>query len=366
MQPEASRADPRSLRARARSGAAPPHLSVLDQSPIRSGGTPAQAIRETLELAEVCDRLGYHRYWLAEHHSSSGLAGTAPEVLIGQVAARTRRLRVGSGGVMLSHYSALKVAESFRMLETLFPGRIDLGIGRAPGSDQRTARALRHGPGALGLDEFPQQVADVIAYVQDRVPAGHPFAGVRAMPAGPTAPEVWLLGSSDESAAIAAHLGVAFSFAHFINADGGPEVTRAYLDAFRPSPELAAPRASAAVFALCADTEAEALRLARCRELSIARLYTGRHGPFPSVEEAEAYPYNAHELAIIEHARRRTVAGAPEQVRERLEALAREYGVSELVVVSIAHAFKARVRSYELLAEAFELPRADAAAGDGR
>ena len=334
-----------------------PILSVLDQSPIRSGGTPAQAIRETLELAEACDRLGYHRYWLAEHHSSGGLAGTAPEVLIGQVAARTRRLRVGSGGVMLSHYSALKVAENFRVLETLFPGRIDLGIGRAPGSDQRTARALRHGPGALGLAEFPQQVADVMSFLHDRLPQGHPFAGIRAMPAGPTAPEVWLLGSSDESAAIAAHLGAAFSFAHFINADGGPEVTRAYLDAFRPSAEMPVPRASAAVFAICADTEDEARRLARSRELFIVRLYTGRHGPYPSVEEAEAYPYNAQELMILRDARRRTIAGAPEQLREQLAEMARRYAVDELVVVSIAHDFKARLRSYELMAEAFDLPR---------
>ena len=234
------------------------------------------------------------------------------------------------------------------MLETLFPGRIDLGIGRAPGSDQRTARALRHGPGAVGLHEFPQQVMDVIDYVHDRLPANHPFAGVHAMPTGPTAPEVWLLGSSDESAAIAAHLGAGFSFAHFINADGGADVMRAYLEAFRPSPEMAAPRASAAVFALCADTEAEAKRLARCRHLSIVRLYTGRHGPFPSVEEAETYPYDAHELAIVEQARRRTIAGAPEQVHAELTALARQYGVDELVVVSIAHDFKARLRSYEL------------------
>ncbi len=333
-----------------------PILSVLDQSPIRSGGTPAQAIRETLELAEVCDRLGYHRYWLAEHHGSGGLAGSAPEILIGQVAARTARIRVGSGGVMLTHYSALKVAESFRVLETLFQGRIDLGIGRAPGSDQRTARALRHGPGALGLEQFPQQIADLIGFLHDRLPPEHPFTGVRAMPAGPTAPELWLLGSSDESAACAAHFGVAFSFAHFINEEGGPEVTRAYAAQFRPSPELGAPRASVAVFALCADTEADALRLAKCRDLFIARLYTGRFGPFPSVEEAEAHRYNPHELAIVQHARRRTVAGAPEQVRERLSELGRQYGVDELVIVTITHDFKARLRSYELLADAFDLP----------
>src|SRR5207249_6933663 len=211
-------------------------LSVLDQSPVRSGGTAADAVHETLELAQHCERLGYHRYWLAEHHASAGLAGTSPEVLISQVAARTSRMRVGSGGVMLQHYSALKVAEQFRMLETLFPGRIDLGIGRAPGSDPRTARALAHAAAALGPERFPEQIADLIAWLHDRLPPDHPFAGVRAMPTGPTAPELWLLGSSDSSAALAAYFGTAFSFAHFINAEGGAEVTRAYARQFRPSP----------------------------------------------------------------------------------------------------------------------------------
>jgi luciferase family oxidoreductase group 1 len=272
------------------------------------------------------------------------------------VAARTSRIRVGSGGVMLSHYSALKVAENFRMLETLFPGRIDLGIGRAPGSDQRTAQALAHGAGALGLEHFPGRIADLIGFLHDRLEPGHPFRDVRAMPTGPTAPELWLLGSSDQSAAYAAHFGLAFSYAHFINSDGGAEVTHGYTAAFRPSPMLAAPRASMAVFALCADTEAEARRLARSRELWIVRLYTGRPGKYPSVEEAESHPYSARELAIVENARRRTVAGTPEQVRDRLHALATDYGVDELVIVTITHDFKARVRSYELLADAFALP----------
>jgi luciferase family oxidoreductase group 1 len=332
-------------------------LSVLDQSPIKSGSTPADAVHETLDLAQAAERLGYHRYWLAEHHSSSGLAGASPEVLIGHVAACTSRIRVGSGGVMLSHYSPLKVAECFRMLETLFPGRIDLGIGRAPGSDQVTARALRAGPGALGIERFPEQVADLVAYVHDGLPPGHPFAGVRAMPVGPTAPETWLLGSSDESAMLAAHFGLAFSFAHFINAQGGAEVARAYRHHFRPSPYLGAAQSSVAVFALCADTESAALRLAQSRDLFVVRLYTGRMAPYPSVEEAEAYPYSAQELAIVHHVRGRTVVGAPEQVRERLLALAAEYAADELVVVTITHDPKARLRSYELLAEVFELER---------
>jgi luciferase family oxidoreductase group 1 len=328
-------------------------LSVLDQSPVRSGGTPAQAIQETLALAEAAERLGYHRYWLAEHHSTAGLAGSSPEILVGQVAARTSRIRVGSGGVMLMHYSALKVAETFRVLETLYPGRIDLGIGRAPGSDGVTARALRP-PGTRGdVDEFPRQVADVLVYLHDRVPPDHPNAGVRAMPVGPTAPEVWLLGSSDVSAAIAAHFGTGFSYAHFIGGDGGAAVGRAYRAAFRPSPWLAAPAVSVAVFAVCAPTADEAWRLARSRELFLLRLISGRGGPYPSVEEAEAYPYTERERAIVEANRRRTVAGSPEQAREALETLAREHEADELVIVTITHDPGARRRSYELLAHAF-------------
>jgi len=330
-------------------------LGVLDQSPVRSGGLVADAIHETLDLAEACDRLGYSRYWLAEHHSTPGLAGSSPEVLIGQVAARTSRIRVGSGGVMLQHYSPLKVAESFRVLETLFPGRIDLGIGRAPGSDQLTARALREDSGP---EYFPQQVADLVGFLHGTLPEGHPYAPVLAMPTGPTAPEVWLLGSSDQSAAIAAHFGTGFSFAHFINQDGGAEITRAYRRQFRPSAFLPAPRASAAVFVVCAETEAEARRLAKSRELFIVRLYTGRPGRYPSIEEAESYPYTERELAILRHAQARTVAGAPEQVRERLEALAAEYQADELIIVTIAHDPKARRRSYELLARVFGLAEA--------
>jgi luciferase family oxidoreductase group 1 len=329
-------------------------LSVLDQSPVRSGAKPADAIRETLALAEACDRLGYTRYWLAEHHSTPALAGSAPEVLIGQVAARTSRIRVGSGGVMLQHYSPLKVAEAFRVLETLFPGRIDLGLGRAPGSDQLTARALA-GPAGGSPELFPQQVGDLLAWLAGEPPPEHPFAKVRAMPTGDSVPEVWLLGSSDQSAALAAHFGTAFSFAHFINADGGAQITRAYAREFKPSALLAGPRASVAVFVVCAETADEAERLAKSRDLFIARLYTGRGGRYPTVAEAEAHPYTPWERQIVDHARQRRVAGTPEQCRERLEALAREYGVDEIVAVTITETPATRLRSYELLAEAFDL-----------
>ncbi|HEX2441984.1 MAG TPA: LLM class flavin-dependent oxidoreductase [Methylomirabilota bacterium] len=333
-------------------------LSALDQSPVRSTDTPADAIGETLDLARAADRLGYHRYWLAEHHSTPALAGPSPEVLIPQVAAVTSGIRVGSGGVMLQHYSALKVAESFRVLETLYPGRIDLGIGRAPGSDQITARALA-GPGAVGVEDFVGKVSDLLGFLNNGLPLEHPYGHVLAMPTGPTSPEVWLLGSSDQSAILAAHFGLGFSFAHFINADGGAEVTRAYARAFKPSAAMPEPQASVAVFVVCAPTEEEATRLAQSRDLFITRLYTGRLSRYPTVAEAEAYEYTPREWMIVEHARRRRVVGTPAQCRERLEALAAEYGVEEVVVVTITETWETRVRSYELLAGAFGLtPRA--------
>lgn len=340
-------------------------LSVLDQSPIRDGGTPAQAIRETVELAKATEQMGYHRYWLAEHHSSAGLAGTAPEVLIARVAAETKEMRIGSGGVMLSHYSALKVAENFRVLEALYPGRIDLGIGRAPGSDQRTAAALQHGPGALGIEYFPQQISDLITYLGDGPASGHPFAGIRAMPSGDSRPDLWLLGSSDQSAAYAAHFGCAFSFAHFINDRGGPEVMAAYRETFRPSPGLAQPVGSIGVFVLCAETDEEAQRLAASRDLWRLRLDLGEISPIPRVEEALAYPYSEAERRRVAFNRRRQVIGDPPTVKARLLELAELYGVDELVIVSICYDFSARVRSYELIAEAFGLkPRKTGKQGD--
>jgi luciferase family oxidoreductase group 1 len=326
-------------------------LSVLDQSPVPAGSTPAEALRATLELAELCDRLGYRRYWLAEHHNTSGLAGSAPEVLIGQVAARTRRLRVGSGGVMLSHYAPLKVAESFRLLEALFPGRIDLGIGRAPGSDPLTAAALAPAGRGFSAAEFPQQVADLVAFLNG---ARGP---IRAQPAGETAPDVWLLGSSASSALLAAQLGLPCSFAHFINPVGGPEVLAAYRARFEPSPFAAEPRASVAAGAVCAETDDEAHRLAWSIRLWRLRLERGDPGPVPSVEEALAHEYTEVERLRVAQNEARLVLGSPPRVRAALEELAAAYGVDEVVVVTICHDQEARRRSYELLAEAFELAR---------
>jgi luciferase family oxidoreductase group 1 len=332
-----------------------PILGVLDQSPIAAGRTPADAIAETIELARIADKLGYHRYWLAEHHSSGGLAGSAPEVLIARVAAETRRIRVGSGGVMLSHYSPFKVAEQFRMLETLYPGRIDLGLGRAPGSDGLTARALQRVPEAAMPDDFPRQLVELEGFLAGSLPAAHPFARIQAMPAGPGVPELWLLGSSDYSAAYAAHLGHAFSFAHFIAGGGGAAIMRAYLDGFRPSARLSGPRGSVGVSVVCAESEAEARRLAASRELWRLRLHTGEIGPIPTPEEALAYDYTPVEQRMVAQTRAGSIAGDPDQVKAELLAMGERYGVDEFVIVTVVHDFRARVRSYELVAEAFGL-----------
>lgn len=332
-------------------------LSVLDQSPVRAGGTPQQALAETLQLAQAADRLGYHRYWLAEHHNTGGLACTAPEVLIAEVANHTKHLRVGSGGIMLSHYSPLKIAEQFRMLEAFHPGRIDLGVGRAPGSDTRTARALAHGPGQLSIDHYPDQLLDLYGYLADNLPPDHDFRGVRAQPAGPTIPELWLLGSSTASATYAAELGWSFCFAHFINQDMGDAAVRVYRKHFDASPFLEAPRVSIGVSATVAETDegAEHLSWSRWGWRLMAQRGALRAG-IPTPEEAKAYPYTPEERDYLEFARSRSIYGSPARVREKLEQLAADFGAEELVVVTITHDFAARLRSYELLAGVFGLP----------
>lgn len=332
-------------------------LSILDQSPIRAGGTPREALLATLDLARAADRLGYTRYWLAEHHNIGTLASATPEILIAMVAQQTEHLRVGSGGVMLTHYSPLKVAEQFRMLETLFPGRIDMGLGRAPGSDVLTSRALKHGPGALPLEAYPEQVADVIRFATDNIPPTHPFAGVHAIPPGRDLPPPWLLGSAVDSAQFAAEQGLGFAFAHFISPEGGgPRVVRWYLDHFRPSPWLAAPRVIVCAAAVCAPTTDEAHRIALPRHLMFLRRRQGfTLGGVPSIEEVERTELTAPERDYIEYQRSLAFEGDPARVRGGLEALAAEYGTDELMVVTITHDYADRLRSYELLASAFAL-----------
>lgn len=335
-------------------------LSVLDQSPIRKGGTAETAIAETIALAKATDRLGYHRYWLAEHHNSNSFAGSCPEILIARVAQETRHLRVGSGGVMLTHYSPLKVAEQFRMLEVLAPGRIDLGVGRAPGSDQLTARALQAGPEAWGIDAFPSQVHLLRQFLVDAAggeafPPDRPYRSIHAMPRGSGTPELWLLGSGLHSAVYAAELGLPFSHAFFINADGSEDACAEYRARFKPSAAFPHPRISLGVAALAADTPEAARRLSASRNLWVVRLLTGRPIPFPSPEEALDYPLDEHERRLLAPIEKRSIVGTPDEVRARLTALADAHGAEELVVVTITYDFASRLRSYELLAEAFAL-----------
>lgn len=351
-------------------------LGVVDQSPVRQGGTARQALLETMELARLCDRLGYHRYWLAEHHGTGGLASASPEILIPLIARETPRMRVGSGGVMLTHYSALKVAEQFRLLTELFPGRIDLGLGRAPGSDLRTARALSPQGRPAAVDRYPQQVAELVSLLGGEYPPAHPLSGVRVTPqpardkAGALAPgdvpEVWLLGSSEESAAIAAEQGLAFSYAQFINpvAELGERAARLYRERFRPSPLLPEPRLSVAVTALCAESEERAERLSWSRFCwRFRRARDGGRGGVPPVEEALAFGYTPAELDYVEYARSRSAIGDPVQVREKLQALSGEYGTDEVLLVTITHDFSDRLRSYELVAEACGIAPSPAGAG---
>ena len=332
-------------------------LSVVDQSPVRQGGTAGDALRETIELARATEKLGYQRFWVAEHHNLPGFAGTAPEIMIGQIAARTNTIRVGSGGVMLSHYSALKVAETFRMLESLYPGRIDLGIGRAPGSDPRTAAALAYPGGVRDISYFPEQVDDVLAYLADEIDPAHPFAGVHAGPTPATMPEVWLLGSGIDSAHLAAQRGLPFSYAYFfgMGVEHGPTIVESYRRYFRPSAFLSEPKVNIAVQVLCAETEEEAKRLAASRNLVRLRIVTGRRSGVPPVEEALAYPYTPQERAYLAQFTRANVDGNPQQVKAKLEAIAELYQTTDLSIVTICYDFAARVRSYELVAEVCEI-----------
>ncbi|HEV2008946.1 MAG TPA: LLM class flavin-dependent oxidoreductase [Burkholderiales bacterium] len=329
-------------------------LSILDQSPIISGFTPAHAIAETIKLAQAAERLGYFRYWLAEHHSLAALADPCPEILVTRVAAATSKIRVGTGGILLPHYSPLKVAEQFRMLEALYPQRIDLGIGRAPGGDRTTALAMGEGRYS-GAEDFPEQVQFLVAYLDDALPAGHPFAKVKAQPAGSTAPEVWLLGSSDYSGALAAQLGLNFAFAHFISADGGDRVMRDYKQKFQPSQRANKPQALLTVFAICAATDAEAERRAASIDLRRLNMDYGRNQPVPNQREAESREYNETEKARIAHNRRRLVLGAPETVKSSLLALREQFEADELMVITITGDYRTRLESYELIAAAFGL-----------
>src|SRR5689334_2718357 len=326
-------------------------LSVLDQSPIISGHDAARAIAETLALARRAEALGYYRYWLAEHHAIAALADPCPEVLVARLGAETTRLRIGTGGVLLPYYSAFRTAEAFRMLEALYPGRIDLGVGRAPGGDARTAQAVAGG-GFPDAEQFPQQVWELAAHLAGRLPPDHPYKRVRLQPEVPTAPEIWLLGSSDYSGALAAQLGMAFAFAHFINPRGGEEVMQAYREHFRPGHEPS-PRTMVCAFAICGEDDEDAERLARPIDLRRLHMALNIDSPVPTAEEAAAHRYSAAEREYVAGQRARAIIGGPRRVRQELETMARRYGADEVMVLTITGDYASRTQSYERLIGAF-------------
>lgn len=322
-------------------------LSVLDQSPISAGMSGGDALRNSIDLARHVEELGYERYWVAEHHGTPMLASAAPEILIAAVAAATSRIKVGSGGVMLPHYSPLKVAEVFSMLSALHPGRIDLGLGRAPGSDRETMLALQRDRRQPSPDDFPEQLAELLAYLEDAFPEGHPLARLAALPGGTETPEVWLLGSSPQSAIWAGQLGLPYVFADFIN-PAGAETAQLYRQHFVPSTRRAAPFVGVCLSVVCAESDEEAERLAASARMVMTLLRQGRLLPVPPVHTALAF-FEQHPPPVG----RRAVVGAPATVRAGVEEVVASYQADEAMIVTITYEHEARRRSYELVADAF-------------
>ncbi len=329
-------------------------LSILDQSVATAGRGHDETIRQTLALAQQAEDWGYHRFWVSEHHSHPSIVGSAPEVLMAAIAARTQRIRIGSAGVMLPHYAPFKVAEQFRVLDALAPGRIDLGVGRAPGSDGRTAQVLN--PDRHASERFPQQVMELQAWVQGRdLPPGHPGHGIHAYPAAETTPALWMLGSSDYGAQLAAHLGLPYAFAWFItDGQGADDAMAIYRDAFRPSAGLQRPHATVCVWALAADTDEQAWQLFESRARWRMDRNLGRLGPLLPPDEA-VREYSPAEQMALERLRSNAMVGSASTVASRLRQLAGRLDVDELVIITWTHDPQAQSRSYELLAREFSL-----------
>jgi len=329
-------------------------LSVLDQSPVRKGVTAEQAVRETIELAKHTDALGYTRFWISEHHNTGSLAGSTPEVLLAYLGSQTQNIRIGSGGVMMPNHSALKVAENFRMLEALFPGRVDLGMGRAPGTDRLTASVLNPS-NQFSEQDFINQLYDLLNYFHDRGDPGTPQSKIRAIPQVQTVPGMWLLSSSGESGLFAAHFGMGLSFAHFINPIGGPQAVAAYRERFKPSEDQAEPAASVAIFVFCSEDEEKIKRHQAVMDFRFNQFEQGK-GIVPiAYEDIKNVTYTVNEQERIIHNRKRVITGTPEQMKVKLTQLAAEYDVDEIIAVTITEDFDDRLESYRLLAKQFEL-----------
>lgn len=323
--------------------------SILDQSPVSEGSTPGEALQQTATLAQSAEKWGYTRFWVSEHHDAPILAGSSPEILIAHLGAVTEKIRLGSGGVMLPHYSSFKIAENFKLLEALYPGRIDAGVGRAPGGMPRASLALNEGR-SRNVDRFPDQIDELSMYLNDAIPEDHMYYGMKATPLTLSAPPLWILGSSMSSALLAAEKGLPYMFAHFINGEGGQDFTRTYRERFERL-EGKQPYVGFAIFVVCQDTEQEAERVAASLDLALSMGAQGMPSEgTPSPEKAQAYEYSKFENLLVEENRRRMVVGNPEQVADQLEALAEEYGADEVMLVSIAYDFKDKLKTFELVA----------------
>ncbi|OJY23801.1 MAG: hypothetical protein BGO98_17820 [Myxococcales bacterium 68-20] len=330
-------------------------LSVLDLSPVPSGSSAAQAVANTLDLARHAESIGLHRYWLAEHHNAASIASSAPEIMIAAVAAATKSIRVGSGGVMLPNHSPLKVAECFRVLGALYPDRIDLGVGRAAGTDTKTALALRQARELLGAEAFPEQLDELMTYLTSDPDPASAFGPIKAVPTGVPAPPLFVLGSGLEGAALAARLGVGFAFAHHIAPEGYASAMRAYREAFRPSRWSSSPYAILATSVLCGADDAAAEDLERCAALGWLRFGQGlRDLPTPSIEEARAYRFDPDEEVLRRSARDRHIAGGPERVADMLLQMADASGADEIMAMTNIHDHAERKRSYDRVARAID------------
>lgn len=342
-------------------GRAPVPLSVLDLAVVGAGSTAHDALRTSVAIARLAESRGYHRHWVAEHHSHPGVASSSPAVILAHLAAHTSRIRLGSGGVMLPNHAPLAIAEQFGTLEAMAPGRIDLGLGRAPGTDGHTAAALRGGRLDESADDFPRQLAELIRFLDDDFPDGHPYTRVHAVPGrvqggGAGRPPIWLLGSSGFSASLSGRLGLPFAYAHHFSPAGTLPALELYRRSFRPSAVLDAPYAMIATGALAADTTEEARAQALAGALWSLRLRTGNLGLVPTPEEAAAHPYSRMEREFVDGRLADVVHGTPDEVREGLDRLVKETGADELMLTSNAHDGGARLRSYELVADAYGMP----------
>lgn len=333
-------------------------LSVLDQAPVPAGSTPAQALQHSIELARHVDDLGFRRFWMSEHHAMDTLACTAPEIMLARIGAEARRIRIGSGGIMLPHYTALKVAEVFRTLHALYPGRVDLGIGRAPGGGPMEALALKRDRNTKMLDDFPDQVAELLAFLDGEFPERHPFAGIRVSPDMPGGPDVWMLGSSMWSSAAAAQFGLPYAFAHFFSGELTRPAISAYRRSFGPGKYRSTPEAMAAVGVICAETQQEAEYLASSVRLLQRRIRQGDRSPVASPGDALQELNSYGTLPPESGEWPRYFVGTPAKVKADLEDMAAALGIGELVVNTIIWDHAARLRSYELLAKAFNLEAA--------